>query len=81
MPKRVPPDDFAKRFGTLMDRWLTDRGKPRKALADELRKTPSTVTSWVKGRNVPNLRMFWQLVGILGLTRQEVLEVFGLRPR
>lgn len=60
-----------------MAKVLSDKNMSAYALAKALRFKPQTVYNWLYGMGTPNPMVMLDIIKILGVTAQEVLEIFA----
>lgn len=61
-------------FATNLKELLRAKKKTQKDLADYLEIHKTTVNAWIKGRNLPNLKILEKIALFLGVTTDQLLD-------
>lgn len=76
LPESTPPRPSP--FGARMAEWVKRTGKSHTALAEEIGVNRAAVSQWVGGWSGPDPRRLDDVARVLGLTRDESVELFEL---
>lgn len=68
------PESTSERFGLALRHALERNGIKGQALAKELGVSPSAVSEWLAGRNMPRPEKWNQLSDFLGISISEILN-------
>ena len=63
-----------------LKRYVKESGIEQKEIASRLGMSPSAVTSWMSGRNTPDIEVLWELCKIFGVTLGEMVGEENEKP-